>query len=234
MKLFTASALAGAAALALIASAGSASAQEVTWTANIAGTTDYVFRGFSQTDENPAIQAGVDATIGSFYAGAWASNVDFLDSASAEIDIYGGYRTEVSGFAVDLGVVGYTYVDAPGAADYNYAEFKVAVSRAFGPITGGAAVYYSPDFFGAADESATYGELNAAYTTPITGLSVSGAIGEQWLDVSDDYATWNLGATYAFANSPLALDVRYSDTDVDSPAIPTSDGRVFATLKVTF
>ncbi len=235
MKLFTASALAGAAALALLTSAGAASAQDATISYNIGVTSDYVFRGFSQTDENPAVQGGIDATFGpGFYAGVWASNVDFLDDTDAEIDIYGGYRTEAAGFAVDLGVVGYTYAGAPGGADYNYVEFKAAASRAIGPVTAGAAVYYSPDFFGVADESATYAELNAAYTTPITGLSVSGAIGEQWLDVSDDYATWNLGATYAFAGTPLALDIRYSDTDVDSPAIPASDGRVFATLKATF
>jgi uncharacterized protein (TIGR02001 family) len=232
MKLFTASALAGAAALALLASAGAASAQDATITVNAAVTSDYVFRGFSQTDESPAVQAGVDVTVGSFYAGVWASNVDFLDNTEAEIDVYGGFRGETAGYAWDVGVV--TYLYAPGAnQDYDYVELKAAASRAFGPFTGGAAIYFSPDFFGV-DQEATYAEFNAAYATPITGLSVSGAVGEQWLNVSDDYATWNLGATYAFAGTPLALDVRYSDTDVDNPAIPASDGRVFATLKATF
>jgi uncharacterized protein (TIGR02001 family) len=233
MKLFTASALAGAAALALLASAGAASAQDVAVTANVAVTSDYVFRGFSQTDENPAVQAGVDVTIGgNFYAGAWASNVDFGDNTDAEIDVYGGFRGETAGYNWDVGLI--TYLYAPGAnQDYDYVELKAAGSRAFGPVTAGIAGYYSPDFFGA-DKGAFYGELNAAYTTSITGLSVSGAVGEQWLNVSDDYATWNLGATYAFAGTPLALDVRYSDTDVDDPSIPASDGRVFATLKATF
>jgi len=70
MKLLTASALAGAAALALMASAGAASAQDVAVTANIAVTSDYVFRGFSQSNEDPAVQGGVDVTVGSsFYAG---------------------------------------------------------------------------------------------------------------------------------------------------------------------
>jgi len=82
------------------------------------------------------------------------------------------------------------------------------------------------------DKEAFYGEVNASYATPVTGLSVSGALGQQWLNVTDDYVTWNLGATYAFAGTPLALDVRYTGTDVDNA--PLADDRVFATLKATF
>jgi len=230
MKLFTASALAGAAALALLASAGAASAQDAAITANIGVTSDYVFRGFSQTNEDPAVQGGVDVTVGSFYAGAWASNVDFGDNTEAEIDVYGGFRGETAGYAWDVGVI--TYLYAPGAnQDYDYVELKAAGSRAFGPVTAGVAGYYSPDFFGV-DKEAFYGEVNASYATPVTGLSVSGALGQQWLNVTDDYVTWNLGATYAFAGTPLALDVRYTGTDVDNA--PLADDRVFATLKATF
>ena len=226
------SALAGAAVLALLASAGAASAQDVAVTANIAVTSDYVFRGFSQTNEDVAFQGGVDLTAGSFYVGGWASNVDFGDSTTTEVDLYGGYRTEVSGFNVDVGLIGYGYISAPDAGNYPYLEAKLAVSRAIGPITAGAAVYYSPDFFGV-DEKATYVEANLAWS-PITNLTLSGAVGEQFLDVSNDYVTWNVGATYAFAGTPLSLDVRYADTDVDTPSIPISDGRVFATFKATF
>ena len=228
MKLLTT--CAAAAAFALFASAGAASAQAVAVTANIGVTSDYVFRGFSQTNEDPAVQGGVDLTIGSsFYAGVWASNVDFGDNTDAEIDVYGGFRGEASGFNYDVGLV--TYLYAPGAnGDYDYVELKGAVSRAIGPVTAGAAVYFSPDFFGA-DKDATYIEGNAAFT-PVTGLTLSGAVGKQFLSVSTDYTTWNLGGTYAFAGTPLALDVRYYDTDVDNVAI--ADGRVVATLKATF
>ncbi len=229
MKLFTT--CAAAAALALLASAGAASAQDAKVTVNAAVTSDYVFRGFSQTNEDPAVQAGVDLTVGSFYAGAWASNVDFGDNTEAEIDLYGGFRGEAKGYAWDVGVV--TYLYAPGAnGDYDYVELKAAVSRAVGPVTAGAAVYFSPDFFGV-DEDATYLEGNLAYS-PIENLTLSGALGKQWLSVSDNYTTWNIGGTYAFAGTPLALDVRYHDTDVDDPSIPISDGRINATLKVVF
>lgn len=202
------------------------SAPEVAW--NIGVVSDYVFRGYSQTDEDPAIQGGVDATIGAFYVGAWASNVDFGDDTDAEVDIYGGYRGETGGFAFDVGVIGYGYVNAPDGSDYNYLELKAAGSRAVGPATFGAAIYWSPDFFGL-DEEATYAEFNAA-VSPAEKWTVSGAVGQQWLDVNDDYATWNLGVGYALSEQ-VVIDVRYHSTDVDGPL---SESRVVGGLKFLF
>ena len=199
MKLFG-TAAAAALALGLTGLAAPASAQDAKVAFNVGVTSDYVFRGYSQTNEDPAIQGGVDLTAGSFYAGAWASNVDFGDDTDAEVDVYGGYRTEAAGFALDFGVIGYLYAGEPDGADYNYAEFKAAASRAVGPATFGAAVYYSPDFFGAADKEATYAEVNAAFS-PADKWTISGAVGQQWLDVSDDYLTWNAGIGYALTEN---------------------------------
>ena len=221
-------ALIGASALVLFG-AGSAQAQaqpEVAF--NIGVVSDYVFRGVSQTGEDPVVQGGVDANWGSFYAGAWASTVDFDEGTDAEVDLYGGYRTEAAGYALDFGVLGYFYVNAPSGADYNFVEFKAAASRAIGPATLGAAVYYSPDFFGA-DDAATYLEANGAYALA-DKWTVSGAVGHQWLDVSDDYTTWNLGLAYALTDH-LTVDVRYHDTDVDGPL---TDDRFVVGLKASF
>lgn len=222
-------AFACAALTAALLTAGAASAQsapEVAW--NVGVVSDYVFRGYSQTDEDAAIQGGVDATIGAFYAGAWASNVDFGDDTDAEVDIYGGYRGEAAGFAFDVGAVGYGYVNAPDGAGYDYLELKAAASRAIGPATFGAVVYWSPDFFGL-DEEATYVEANAAFA-PAASWTVSAAIGHQSLDVNDDYATWNIGVGYAVTDH-VAIDARYHDTDVDGPL---SDGRAVAGIKFLF
>ena len=119
MKL-TASLAAIAAAIAAVSTAGAASAQDATFAFNVAGTSDYVFRGFSQTAEDSALQLGADVTVGNYYVGAWASNVDFGDETDAEVDLYGGYRTEVAGFAVDVGAIAYLYVGEPNRAAYNY------------------------------------------------------------------------------------------------------------------
>jgi uncharacterized protein (TIGR02001 family) len=228
MKLHTAcAALVAALTASVVASA--ASAQDLAWSGNFGLTTDYVFRGVSQSGGDPAPFAGVDVTYGSFYAGAWGSSVDFGDGTDIEVDLYGGFRTEAAGYALDFGVVGYLYNGAPGGVDYDYVEFKAAASRAIGPATLGAAVFYSPDFFGA-DDSATYVEANAAYAIA-PGWTVSGAVGHQFLDVSDDYTTWNVGAGYALAEN-VVLDGRYHDTDIDGLGI--AEERFVFTVKASF
>jgi uncharacterized protein (TIGR02001 family) len=73
-----------------------------TFSANVALTSEYRFRGLSQTDDAPAIQGGFDYEIevvkpAALYLGAWASNVDFnegagVDGATIEIDLYGGIK----------------------------------------------------------------------------------------------------------------------------------------------
>ena len=227
LKLFCA---AGAAALAAgLIGPAPAAAQSADIAFNVGVVSDYVFRGASQTNEDAAVQGGVDLTAGSFYVGAWASNVDFGDDTDAEIDAYGGYSTEAAGYALDFGVIGYFYAGEPEGADYNYVEFKAAASRAIGPATLGAAVYYSPDFFGVDDE-ATYAEANAAFS-PADRWTVSGAVGHQWLNVTEDYTTWNVGVGYALTDN-IAVDVRYHDTDVDDA--PLYSDRVVAGLKLAF
>lgn len=223
----TAFACAAALAAALL-SAPAASAQEVDVAFNAGVVSDYIFRGFSQSNEDPAIQGGVDITAGAFYAGAWASQVDFGDTTDFEVDLYGGYRGEAGGFAYDVGAVAYLYTDAPSVTDYDYVELKAGASRAIGPVTVGGVVFWSPDFFGV-DEEATYFEGNIAFV-PAEKWTLSGAVGHQSLDVSDDYTTWNAGVAYALAEN-LVADVRYYDTDVDGPL---SDDRVVAGVKILF
>ena len=225
---------AAAAALLLMAAPGAAFAQTAPdWAFNAAVGSDYVFRGVSQTEEDPAISAGVDLTAGSFYAGAWASNVSFVgdDNTDAEVDLYGGFRTETAGWNLDLGVVGYLYTSQPDGADYDYAEVKLAASRAVGPATVGAAVYYSPDFFGTSEDEATYVEANAAFS-PAAKWTVSGAVGRQFVSSDFDYTTWNVGAAFALTDN-LAVDVRYHDTD-EHEFGEVYGARAVASLKAVF
>ena len=63
--------------------------------ANVSFTSDYIWRGMTQSD-GPAIQGGFDyASEGGFYAGIWGSNVNFNDGAGSELDYYFGYGFEI-------------------------------------------------------------------------------------------------------------------------------------------
>ena len=234
MQIQTRSAVAITALLTLgsIASAAAAQTSGPRWSFNAAATSDYVFRGVSQTEEDVALSAGADVTVNQFYAGAWASNVSFPgDDTNAEIDLYGGVRPEVAGWNLDLGVVGYFYTGQPDAADYDYVELKAAASRAIGPATVGAALYWSPDFFGASEDEATYVEANAAFS-PADKWTVSGAVGRQFLSSDFDYTMWNVGAAYQLTGN-LAVDVRYHDTD-EHDFGDIYDARAVASLKLVF
>jgi uncharacterized protein (TIGR02001 family) len=226
-------ALAAATAAVALVGAGAASAQEMSVSYNIGVFSDYVFRGVSQTQNDPALQGGVDVSYGQFYVGTWASNVDFGGpNPDAEIDLYGGFKPTVGDTSFDFGVLYYGYVkDKNGAPGANsYMELKAAVAHPVGKATVGAAFYYSPEYSGNSGY-ATYYELNAAL--PIADkLTLSGAVGSQKYDKIGTYATWNVGATYALTDK-LALDLRYADTDAHSWG-KVYDSRVFASLKATF
>ena len=76
-------------------------------------TSDYMWRGQSQSMGGGAFQAGVDLDYEGFFVGAWASEVDFEDdSASLEYDLYGGYKFAVSDkLSMDVGVMQYRWND---------------------------------------------------------------------------------------------------------------------------
>ena len=85
--------------------------------ANVGVTSNYVFRGITQTDDKPAVQGGLDYSHDSgLYAGTWVSNIDFTpeDNAAtgsgAEVDVYGGIKRDLKGgLSYDVGVIDYTY-----------------------------------------------------------------------------------------------------------------------------
>jgi uncharacterized protein (TIGR02001 family) len=215
---------------ATVALGGAAMAQESTISYNVGIVSDYVFRGLSQTMEDPAIQGGVDLAAGNAYLGIWGSNVDFGDSTQFEVDFYGGYKMPVGAATLDLGLIYYGYVDAPSGADYGNFEGKAAISAPVGPATLGAAVYYSPDSFGAAEE-ATYLEVNGA--VPLGPVTVSGAFGNQDFKDLDSYTLWNLGAAYTFADH-FTLDLRYYGTGNEDFTGFLGEDRVVLGLKAAF
>jgi uncharacterized protein (TIGR02001 family) len=191
--------------------AGPASAQIV---ANVAGATDYVFRGVSQTNEGGAIQAGLDMGLGGRYGaylGLFVSNIDFNTTADAEMDFYVGIKPEFMGWTFDIGFINYSYMGG-GTGDLGFYEFKVATSMSAGKANIGLAAYYTPDFTGVGPHDATYAEINLAMPVH-RDFTVSGAYGKQFVqDKAGEYATWNAGVTW-MPTKWMAVDGRYHDTD---------------------
>lgn len=81
---------------------------------NVGVTTDYRFRGLSQSRLQPALQGGGDFSSGPFYAGVWASTIKWVKDAGGksnmEFDFYGGYKGELSkDLSYDVGAAAYIY-----------------------------------------------------------------------------------------------------------------------------
>ncbi len=200
---------------------------------NIGAASDYVFRGYSQTLEDPQVFGGADLAIGQFYVGAWVSNVDFGNGTDAEYDLYAGFKPVLGAVTLDFAAIRYGYAGSPSKSGQDYWEIKAAASVPAGPATFGVAMYYSPDFFGAANgDDAIYYEANAAVAIPETKFSVSGALGRQVTKpvYGPDYTTWNAGVGFAITDH-VGVDLRYHDTNI---AGTLSDGRVVVGLKATF
>jgi len=87
------------------------------FTANLGVTSDYVFRGISQTSGRPALQGGADyAHASGLYAGLWASNINWITafgatgSAKIEVDTYFGFRKTLQNeLSYDAGFIRYNY-----------------------------------------------------------------------------------------------------------------------------
>lgn len=207
-----------ATAMVLTAPVASAEDSPHEFSANVALSTDYLFRGISQTDGNPAISGGFDYsyTPFGFYAGVWASNVDFSsfgDDDNIEIDYYGGFAGEFTnvlpGVSWDIGGLYYQYPADDGDDDYFevYGSLGYTFDVQFEPTIGvfGA---YSPDFFAETGD--------AVYINPTLDLSLPMgfglAFGYGYQDVDDigDYSHYSVGLSKDL--SIFTFDVTYSAT----------------------
>lgn len=200
------------------------------WSANIALTSDYRFRGISQAQRDAAVSGGLDyASTGGFVAGIWASNVDFNDAADTgvEVDLYAGYTKSFGeNTSATVKAVYYWYPDAdypPGGNENDYFEVIASLSHNFGPATGSLEVAWSPDFF---FESGDAVAVTGGLTVPIAdaflffdgGVWASGKVGYQAIDDNltfgtDDYVYYDVGVSAKVG--PLTLDARWVDTDLD-------------------
>jgi uncharacterized protein (TIGR02001 family) len=141
------------AAIAAVLASGAASAGV---TGNIGAASNYIWRGYTQSNDQAAISGGLDYSNDSgFYAGTWASNVDFSGGAGAgeyELDLYAGFGGEAGGLGYDLGVATYQYPINP-----NTSFTELYVSGTFSVVTVG--VNYTVDAGAANDAEKTAGAL---------------------------------------------------------------------------
>jgi len=217
------------------------------FSANVGVYSDYLYRGVSQTFEEPAVQGGADWSHDSgLYAGVWASNVNFNDGdqAHVEIDVYAGYGGSIGKFGYDIGVLHYFYPGASSSTNFDFFEITPAISYDFGVASVGASVSYTPDNFGGSDDAFFY---QATVEAPLpNGFTLTANLGRWNIDDNTtfalpDYTTWGVGLIYSLGSLHSKLDsfsigVDYIDTNIDRAACGSDncDGRAVFNISASF
>ena len=127
--------------LALFMFAGVTAAQAQV-SGNLGLTSDYRFRGISQTQNAPAVHGGVDYTHSSgLYIGNWNSSVSsqlYTNGAGVESDVYAGYKKDIyKGLTIDLGSYNYFYPRATTTANTgsDFDTYEGFVGLGYGPVS---------------------------------------------------------------------------------------------------
>ena len=191
--------------------------------ATIAFTTNYMFRGVTQSDNKPAGQGEISYAYNplGFYAFIWASNVDFDDDdTNIEIDYGFGFAGEFSNkLGWDVGFLYYNYPDSSNQPDLDYLELYAGLSYTLenlpmSPALGGK-FSYSPDYFGE-DGDAIYIEGDISFSLPYD-IALAFHVGYLDVDGEDtsgpeglDYTGYSVGLSKEIFG--LNADVTYTNT----------------------
>ena len=216
--------------------AGGVPAAELNVYANL--TTDYVFRGVTYSDGDPAAQFGLEIGAGlGAYAGAWVSTIDINNGAlrqrNVELSYYLGYAHELSSrWNLGASVVAVTYPEASGAVDYDYVEYSISANyddRAWLEYS------YSPDLHNSGKSTRNIEFYSEWLLSEDWSLGAGGGFYDTSALTGDEYAYWQLG--FARQISRVVADLRYHDTNHWVPIISSSartGPRIVLSVKFSF
>lgn len=190
--------------------------------ANAAVTSNYYWRGMTQTNDGAAVSGGIDyADESGFYAGVWTSNVVY-ESAASELDLYFGYSGEMDGIAYDVGYIYFNYprkssispimedgAYRPALTALDFGEIYASVS--FDALTLGIAVLANAEASGASFGDSTY--ISADYSLEVAeGIEAAFHIGKY----DGDFAVEGVDVGASISKDGFTFGVVESDRDGQS------------------
>jgi len=193
--------------------------------ANMALTSNYVWRGMTQTSNGPAIQGGIDLGYKGFYLGTWGSNVEYddLSPASMEADFYAGYAGEIGGFGYDIGYIYYAYPNDTDAL--NFDEAYLGLSYDFGVVGINGKYSFAMDSEVDTDD---YWEVGASAGLPMD-MTLSAGYGDWDADIGSN---WIVSLAKTFGKFEVSL--AYAEFDADDASGLSDEDHVIATISTSF
>ncbi|GEM_PF-2305222 len=206
------------------------------WLDNLSGnfdfTSNYVFRGLSQTSNLPAAQGSLTYALPlGFYLNSWGSNVKFNDpqgrQATVELDTIAGIRNSIGNnfIAYDINLARYNY---PGARGATYNEFNTLWTYKIFQL----GISYSGNSFGYHDTGMYYNgtvtfNIPSQYAFHVQDLSLAGEFGHSSLSRAagnsyNDYSvtlTKILNKTYTIAAQWTSTNGRQHNAPLDGSEI---------------
>ena len=219
-------------AAASMADAAPAAAPASAWSqsANLAFTSDYIWRGLSQSNSHTAVQGGFDvAHTSGLSAGVWASNV-YNTEATLEVDLYANYGFKVAGIDASVGYIAYVY-EAESAL--NFQEINVAATIAGITFKVSKEISNGNNAGQGFSDHGYYNEINYTYSIPaVKGLDLGLHYGWADRDFSDASEDYSIALSYPVAG--FVATVSYSNTPGSYVGNVLADSTTAVTLKKTF
>ncbi len=188
-------------------------------------TSDYNFRGISQSARRPAVQASAELTYTinpnfQLYASVFGSSLKLPSQASMELDGSAGIRPSFGNLGFDFGVTYYGYPgELPGIQSEFWEYYGKISYKLFDRLTIGANVFYAPNWLNLGNDG-TYYSATASLDLP-HNFNISAELGRYALGTTSiangavnlpDYTYWNAGISYTY--KAVTLDLRYHDTSL--------------------
>jgi uncharacterized protein (TIGR02001 family) len=194
---------------------------------NVGVVSEYRYRGISQTRLKPALQGGIDyASPSGFYVGTWASTIKWIKDAGGdsevEIDVYGGYKTEIApGLTMDVGLLQYYYPSHKLGVSPNTLEAYGALT--YGPVTAKYS-HSTTNLFGFADsKNSSYFDVTASFDLG-DGLMLAPHVGHQTVkrNAAASYTDYSLTLSKDFSGLVVSGAVIGTDADKSAYASPVN------------
>ena len=199
-------------------------------TGNLGLTSDYRFRGISQSQNAPAVQGGIDyAHSSGLYVGNWNSSVSssmYTNGSGVESDVYAGYKKDIyKGITIDVGTYNYFYPRATVAGTgSNFDTYEAFAGVGYGPVSVKYNRTLGNGYFGTTNaQGTTYTQADVNYPVPGSKISLLAHAGKTNVanQSTGDYTDYNFGLGYDLQG--WALAAKYYTNSSLTTAAKTAD-----------